>query len=406
MQRKSARTLNFTKLAVEALKPPQAGRDYHYDEKLRGLALCVTAAGTKTFYVARRIGLKFERVRIGGWPELSVEQARNLAAQVNGSVAKGINPNESRRADRRVQTLGDAFSDFLALPTRTKAKRPRSAKTLHDYRQQFSAYLEPWRDRRLVQISRADVEGLHNDLGAKSGFVTANRVLALLRALYNAAIEAGYSGPNPTTGVRKFEERSRERFLQRDELPKFFAALESEPSEKIRDFVLLALFVGQRRSNTLAMRWQDVNLERAVWSIATTKSGRPHDVPLSQPALEVLRRRQQARGASEYVFPGLHDHGHLKDPMRQWRGILERAGIDDLTIHDLRRSLGSWQTSTGTNAQIIGRTLGHSDPAATQIYARVDLTAVRQSMETAGAAILAAAKPAKAKRKAGNKNAT
>lgn len=397
------------------MAPDSGRRVYHYDQKIPGLAVCVMPTGTKTFYVVRRIGGKMEFYRLGGWPDLTVENARNLASRINGKVADGINPADNRRADRRVQTLGDAFTDFIALPARTKEKRPRSAKTLHDYRQQFSAYLEPWRHRRIVQICRADVEALHNDLGAKNGFFTANRVLGLLKAIYNAAIDAGYTGPNPAAGVRRFEEHSRKRFLQADELPKFWAALEAEPSEKIRDFVKLALWTGQRRGNVVAMKWSDVNLERAVWNIPQTKTGQ-HEVPLPSPALEILRRRLLSRETSgpadpnntakrlpsEYVFPGLHGHGHLQDPMRQWRGILERAGIEDLRIHDLRRSLGSWQSKTGASLTIVGATLGHTQAQTTMIYGRLDNDPVRAAMETATSAIMAAAMPAKpkAKRKA------
>lgn len=403
MQRKAPHTVNFTKQAIEKLPVPPDARVYHYDEKIPGLAVCVTPAGTRTFYVVRRVGHTVERIKIGGWPEYTVEMARNEATKLNGKVADGINPNEQRRADRRVWTLGEAFDAFLLLPTRTKAKRPRSPKTLHDYRQQFAAYLERWRQRRLVQISRADVEALHDDLGTANGFVTANRVLTLLRAIYNASIEAGYTGINPTQGIRKFEEQSRERFLHADELPKFWMALEAEKSEKVKDFVKLALFTGQRRGNVAAMRWADTNLERAVWSIPKVKGGKPHVVPLSGVAVEILNNRKAECGDSEYVFPGRHGRGHLKDPMRMWRELLERAGIENLRIHDLRRSLGSWQTSTGASLSIVGKTLGHTRPETTAIYSRLEMQPVRDAVETATTAIMAAATakpkgPSKAKK--------
>jgi integrase len=172
--------------------------------------------------------------------------------------------------------------------------------------------------------------------------------------------------------------------------------LEEESSQKVKDFIKVALFTGQRRMNCLQMKWADVNLERGSWAIPQTKTGR-HEVPLTVEAVKVLKQRHKARGDSEYVFPGRHERGHLQDPMRQWREILKRAGIENLRLHDLRRSLGSWQAATGASLSIIGKTLGHSRPETTAIYGRLESSPVRAAMETATAAILAAAvsKPAK-----------
>ena len=152
MQTKS-RKINFTKAAIEALELPDAGRVYVYDAKAAGLAICLTAAGGRTFYSYRKIGGKPERIRIGAWPELTVEQARTYAAGINGKISEGANPNDKRRINREAPTLAVAFEHFIALPTRTKAKRPRSATTQHGYRYLHDTYLN--RDVP-VGTSRAD----------------------------------------------------------------------------------------------------------------------------------------------------------------------------------------------------------------------------------------------------------
>lgn len=402
MQRKAPRTLNFTKAAIDRLDVPAGARVYHYDERTPGLAVCVTPAGGKTFYVVRRIGREVERIRIGGWPEYTVDMARDEAAKINGKVADGINPNDKRRSARQAPTFQEVFDQFIELPTRTKAKREKSPKTVAGYRQQFDLYLAGWKDRQLSSVTRADVEKLHNDLARTTGTYTANRVLALVKALFNAAIDLELFAANPAARISAFEEQSRERFLQADELPKFWAALEAEPSEKIRDFVKLALFTGQRRSNVLAMRWPDLNLDRATWTMPHTKTGR-HEVPLTDEAVAILRRREKSKGESEWVFPAHHNGGHLKDPMRQWRDILVRAGIKDLRIHDLRRTMGSWQTITGATRPVVGKLLGHVREETTSVYGRLNHETVRQSAATATAAMMAAA-TVKPKRKGGKSN--
>jgi integrase len=405
MQRRTTRALNFTKAAIEKLQPPAGGREYHYDERGGGLAVCVTPAGTKTFYVVRRIPRTEQRpscvefVKIGPWPEYTVDMARDEAAKINGRVAEGVNPNDKRRASRQAPTFAAVFAEFIDAPTRTKAKRPKSAKTKHGYRQQWEAYLKPWHERQLSSVTHADVERLQNELAKDVGPHTANRVLALVKAIYNHAIDLEWFGANPAARVPAFEEHSRDRFIQADEFPKFWTALEAdspEVSDKARDFIKLALFTGQRRSNVLSMRWADVNLDRAIWTIPQTKTGQ-HVVPLTAQAIDVLKRRQG--NGSEYVFPAHHNGGALKDPMRAWRDVLKRAGIGDLRIHDLRRTMGSWQTMQGASRPIVGKLLGHAREETTAIYGRLDLTPVRESAEAATAAMLAAAKP-QSKRKA------
>ncbi len=387
---KAAR-LNLSKGTIEGLPSPTADRVYVYDTKQPGLALCVTKAGTKTFYVYRKVNGRPERIRLGVWPLMNVSQARTAASDVVGQVAGGSDPTVTRKIHRASPTFREMFDEFVELPTRTKAKRVRSPKTVKDYRLQFEGYLADWHERKLSSVTRQEIERRHNRLAESSGQYTANRVLSLVKALYNSAIELGYLSENPAAGLRQFEEQTRDRFLTAEELPRFFAAVEAEPSEKVRDFVWLALWTGQRRSNVLAMRWVDVDMSRALWTMPSTKTGR-HAVPLTAQALEILKRREQSKGENVYVLPGRHGRGHLMDPMRQWKEILTRARIANLRIHDLRRSLGSWEAITGASLQIVGKTLGHTQSESTAIYSRLSDDPVRSAMATATAAIVKASR--------------
>lgn len=220
---------------------------------------------------------------------------------------------------------------------------------------------------------------------------SANRVLALVRAMYNKARELGFEGQNPAAGIEKFPEKSRKRFLHGDEMPKFFMALGEELNTTLRDFFLLALYTGARRDNVQAMRWDQLSIERAEWVIPDTKAGEPQTVYLPEPALAILRERAVDSKSSEWVFPGRGKSGHIEEPKLAWARILKRAGIQNLRIHDLRRTLGSWQAATGASLPVIGKSLGHKQQSTTQIYARLDLNPVKQAVDRATAAIAAAA---------------
>ena len=378
-----AKKINFTKPLLDRLVCPKGvDRLYTYDAKNPGLTLCVTSAGAKSFYVYRRGNGRPQRIRLGGFPELSIEQARNLTAQVNADIAKGIDPQARKRAERGEPTFAELFRYYME----THAKPHK--KTWREDEQKFVGHLRGWHNRKLSEITRTHVRSLHIRIGQTTPG-SANRVLALVSTLFNKAVDLGFQGTNPARGIKRFPEHSRERFLHADELPRFFQAVADEPNAVLHDFFLIALLTGARRANVEEMRWEDINLDRGTWKIPDTKSGEPQTVHLSPPAIEILQRRQ-ATMVGEWVFPSYGKTGHLVEPKKAWNRLLDRAEISDLRIHDLRRTLGSWQAATGASLPVIGKSLGHKNQATTAIYARLDLDPVRQAVNTATAAMLAA----------------
>lgn len=191
--------------------------------------------------------------------------------------------------------------------------------------------------------------------------------------------------------VKKYKEKSRDRFLQAHELQAFFKAVADETNEKIRDYVLISLLTGARQANVLAMRWEEIDFHRKEWRIPETKNGDSHTIPLTNNVIRLLQDRVDI-DKSPFVLSGEGRTGHLAEPKSGWARIKKRAGIDNLKMHDLRRSLGSWQASTGASLPIIGKTLAHKNVATTLIYARLNNEPVRESMEKATSAMLNAGK--------------
>jgi integrase len=300
-------------------------------------------------------------------------------------------------------------------------------KTWSDDESTFNLHLNAWRFRKLSSIRKSDVFALHGRIGRTSGPYAANRVVELLSTMFNRARDWGWSGENPTLGIKAFPERKRDRFLQPDELKAFFQALAVELNGTARDLFVVCLLTGARRGNVAAMRWSELDLTRGIWKIPETKNGESLNVPLSIPALQVLQARKPF-ARTDWVFPGKGKTAHMVEPKAAWKRIVHRMKIDratnqwnsrsstdkrlpfseltendrlsvrkraeeidlDLRLHDLRRTLGSWQAGTGASLPIIGRTLGHKSLAATQIYARLMLDPVRSAIEIATNAMLAA----------------
>ena len=380
--------IKLTETAVTKIKSPAKGRDYYRDTQTPGLYLCALASGSKVFEYVRKMHGRAMRLCIGHHPSTSAAQARREAVKLAGDMARGINPADRKRKIRAETTLGELFRHYI------EAHAKPHKRSWQGDQDQYDRYLVKWKARKLSTIRKVDVAALHAKIGRKNGPYSANRCVAMLSKVFSHAAELGYDGANPAKGVKRFKEQSRDRFLRADELGAFFAALADERTKEIwRDFFALSLLTGARRSNVQAMRWADVSIERGIWRIpeAESKNNEPMLCVLHSDAVEILKRRaDDNNGRSEFVFPSVGKTGHIAEPKGAWKDILTRAGLSNLRVHDLRRTLGSWQAATGASLSIIGRTLGHKDVATTAIYARLDLDPVRESVDTAVAAIKAA----------------
>lgn len=417
-----------------ALPLPEAGkRATYYDTLEPKLALRVTGAGTKTFYIIKRVGADMSWLKLGTFPDMTVENARKEAGIKLGLYAGGDNPAAVKRAAKEEQTLDEYFQHFIE-NKRKKNGALLSPKTKGEYKSQFANYLAPLAKKKLSKVAVADVKPLVRAIG-KAHPVMANRVRALVSSIYGLASEDGLVTSNPAKGVAKYSEIERDRFLQADELPRFFASVGEEPNDTIRDYFLLSLLTGARRANVLAMRWNQIRLDDGIWRIPTTKNGTPQNVTLSPEAAAILTTRKETADGP-FVFPGAGESGHLIEPKKGWLRIFDRdeltqltarikaAGkaftmtegealadalerarttakrlkldiegtrIDALRIHDLRRTLGSWQAKQGASMAIIGKSLNHKSQQTTGIYARLDLDPVRASVNSATAAMMEAA---------------
>lgn len=387
-------TFRFSKTALQAVPLPESGRrDTHYDTDVPKLALRVTAAGARTFYVVRRTGGSIAWVKLGSFPDMTVEQARASALEVLSGFASGADPAAARRAFKAEPTLTEFFAEYGKRHGEKKLSWAADQQRFRDYLQ------GPMGGRKLSEIDRAMVARVLSDATrAGKAVATVRNIRALASGVFGKAVEWGCLQANPAQGVRVSGQKvSRDRFLQADELSRFFASV-AEENPLARDFILLALLTGARRANLRAMQWDEVDLAAGVWRIPATKNGTPQNVALSPEAVMVLQARKEAAEASPFVFPGSGESGHLMDPKKGVMRVMERAGIpygrdvpNGVTLHDLRRTLGSWQARTGASFAIIGKSLNHKSLQATAIYARLDLDPVRQSVNTATAAMLEAA---------------
>lgn len=410
----------FTVRSLEKVAAPAVGRVMVHDTQVPGLVLRVTASNHRAFYLYKKVKGRPRKIQLGTVDELSIEQARNLAASKIVDIRNGIDPVEEKRAASEGLTLGQAWNHYLNNHAKPHLKDATKSE------QRWNLHLSRWQSRKLDEIDRASVVKLHARIGAsqeqavvevkkhkykvrRGGKGAANRALALLSTVINTAKrDLGYTGENPVEGVRRYREESRTRFLTPEEMPKFEAALNAYPDRTIRHFYKFALLTGARRRNVQTLRWSHLDLASGVWTIPGDefKNGQAQTVALARGAVRLLEARrlwQSRRGiVTEFVFDSpFSTSGHIESTYKAWEAICKAAGIEGIRPHDLRRSIAVYMLASGSAPATIARQLGHKSLQSTSIYARLDLQPVKAAVEAGADAMRRAVKGvAKPKKKA------
>ncbi len=372
---------NFTERALENLPIPTDKQAVYYDVGSRdGLCVIVTYGGAKTYYAYMKFNGSPKRIKIGRAGQIKLIKAREIAHTLKEQATLGQDPSAKRKEDLKDITLRQFYETVYKPEYSDIYKRESSVGNDNSI---FEHRLADFHNRKMLSIKPEEIEKLHQKTKKELSPYTANRMLSLIKHMYSIAIKQGHiqSRENPAEFVRKFPEQSRDRFLQSDEIKRFFEALENEDNQVFKNYVLLSLFTGQRRNSVLSMRWDNVDLKNGLIYIPDTKNGEPMQIPMTTQTKELLES-MKADSESEWVIPSNKSaSGHLEDPKRPWQDLLKRANIKNLRLHDLRRTQGSYQAITGASTNIIGKSLGHKSQSATMVYARLSADPVREAMQ-------------------------
>jgi integrase len=377
----------LTKRDVDRLEydPSGPAMQISYDgEEIPGFGVRVFASGAKSFVVWYRTASGRKRLHtLGKYGTLTLQQGRELARRTLMQAKTGSDPMEARQKARRGETVRELAEMYLE----RHAKQHK--KTWREDERRINKWVIPALGSRKVEdVRRADVARLHGRIGERAPY-EANRVLALVAVMFTKAAEWGIveeTTPNPAARVQTFKEKSRDRWVTPGELPALVEAITAEPSPYIRAAVKLYLLTGLRRSELLGLRWKDIAFDRRELRLEDTKAGRSHNVPLSAAAVEVLREVPRQLG-NAYVFPGKVPGQPLVNIAKSWRRVRRRAGMEDVRLHDLRRTVGSWLATSGASLPLIGKVLNHSNASTTQVYARLSEDDTRTALELHGETI-------------------
>lgn len=241
----------------------------------------------------------------------------------------------------------------------------------------YKQFWTTWAPRPLQTFLRKEIRVWYLELAQTPGH--ANKALTFLRSLFNWALDMELlTTSNPALRISRFPSPPRERFLTSDELQRMMEGLQYL-SAKNRAYLMVLLFTGARRSEVRLMRWSDIDERTRLWKKLKTKSGTSHLVPLPVQVMEALQRLPRT---NEWIFPGENGQAWgTCSPEKMWSAIRRRWGLDDVRLHDLRRTCASWLSIEGENLPTVQNVLNHKSLAPTSIYARLNTKAVDRALQ-------------------------
>lgn len=357
-------------------------RDY-FDALVPGLVLRV-GQRTKTWAVRGDLAGKRRRFNIGVYPTTRVYEAREKALEFLRKIGAGIDPTADQipTGEATFQSVLDSF-EARALPkmgARTRDEWKRLLKTEVRPRLETVDLTDTRAARKRLRLALEEIAGERP--------VLANRVHTLVVRVIRWAVEQDILPPERVAVVTNLpkptKEESRDRVLNATELRSFLEALREEPAA-LSTYWRLLLLTGQRRSEVLAMRFDEVDLEAATWTL-TVKGSKPHLLPLSKQAVELVKAARTLQGGP-YVIEGESIDRPLANVQRSAQRIRTRARLLDFRGHDLRRTVASGMGTMGIDPAIVSRVLGHATlgpgvAPVTKVYLRASyLEGMRQALQ-------------------------
>ena len=377
-----------------------------------GLHLQVTATGAKSWILRTVVGVmlddngqikldkkgnqvpKRSAIGLGGYPEVSLADARRKAQEAKEKIAKGIDPVEERKAARR--SLIAAQLSTLTFAEATRQYMKMKAKEFRDPRQagQWEGSLDIHAMPHIGKVPVRDIELLH--IKAVLGPIwetkteTANRVRGRIEKILGWCAVHGYrSAENPAKwkgyldGVfqapNKIKKKGHHAALSVDALPAFFTDLQKRTGTAARamEFMILTAsrtneVVGDKRTGKAGITWQEIDFKKKEWTVPADrmKSGKAHKVPLTDAAMGLINSMEP--GAPDaLLFAG--PKGDI--PSNNFLSALLKRMDQPATAHGFRSTFKDWARERTAYADEVSElALAHVNNDATRAaYARSEL---------------------------------
>lgn len=323
---------------------------------VRGLELRVRG-GRKAFflYYRNRAGQR-RRPKVGDFPTITIQQAREIARGWLVEVAKGNDPSADNQALRASETVSSLADRYLA-----EHQHKRSIR--HD-EGRVSRVIKPrWGTMKVAEVRQHHLLTLHRLMADTP--VAYNRLVALVSAMWKFGDYPSITRSPDGKGVKTYKEIKRQRYLSKEERKRFLDALDETEGQFPHAVAMIRLLylTGARHSEIARAKrswYKDGVL--TLKQHKTDADGLPKTIMFSKAAQAVVEGIDPRRG---WLV------GFASYPNGVWDLIRERANLDDFRLHDLRHSFASDALEQGFGLSAIGAALGHKDAATTNRYAHL-----------------------------------
>lgn len=362
---------NLTQLFVDTIVMGDTNKpkvDY-FDTKTHGLLLKVLKSGKKSFYLRYKNarGKTVEKLLSSADATvLSLCDARSLASKYLSQIALGVDPFALQQALKQVPLVSSFIMDSY-LPFVKNYKKSWSTDECLIRNHLIPAFGKKYMD----EVSKKDVIQFISSHAKTHKNGSVNRVIILLRYIYNLAIKWESIGvsKNPTTGIPLLEENNKkERYLTPNEANKLIMSLKDSDNKMLQFIIPMLILTGARKNEVLQAKWEDFNLDKMIWRIPITKSGKARHVPISEGVLNLL---QLVPRNCAHVFANPKTCKPFVSIFSSWNTARRLVGLEDVRIHDLRHSFASFLVNNGRSIYEVQKILGHTQIKTTQRYSHL-----------------------------------
>ena len=367
--------MQFTEKYIQALKPKTARYDLR-EKSGDGFGIRVSPTGEKSWTFFYTFEGRKRRMTLGPYPSLTLADARikyrAALKTLHQDQDPGLEKQKKLHDSKTALTIESLVSEYIE-----KWAKPRKRSWCEDQRILQKELTADWGKRKAKDISKRDIILLLDVIKDRGSPISANRTLAVIRRMFNFAVEQDIITVSPCTSIKApAKENRRDRILNLEEIKVFWIGLEEAPmAELIKLALKLQLITAQRKGEVVMAEWSEIDLNSGWWTIPASKAknGNLHRVPLSKLAKELLLEIKRLAEDSHWLFPSDKTKSHITPTaidhaMR--RCMTSFSNVESFTPHDLRRTAASHMTSIGIPRLVVSKILNHVESSVTAIYDR------------------------------------